>query len=108
MPGEGSEYARVLARFGEETPFRELVEAFASGLGLAVVRVLPTGIMLAGQPGSPFALVAMNGRFISDVTSVERSNTLAAVADAPFMSNAQKVETLFMATLSRRPRPDFS
>lgn len=54
VPGEGSEYARVLARYGEETPFRELVNAFAVGLGLVVVRSLPTGIVLAGQPGSPF------------------------------------------------------
>lgn len=54
VPSEGSEYARVLARYGEETPFRELVDAFATGLGLVVVRALPTGLVLAGQPGSPF------------------------------------------------------
>jgi hypothetical protein len=52
------------------------------------------------------ALALMNGRVVADVTSLERSNTLAAVADAPFLSNAEKVEALFLATLSRLPRRD--
>jgi hypothetical protein len=31
--------------------------------------------------------------------------TLAGVADAPFLDTAGRVETLFLATLSRPPRP---
>jgi hypothetical protein len=54
------------------------------------------------------ALALMNGKFVADVTSLERSNTLAAVADAPFLSNAEKVEALFLATLSRLPNRDES
>lgn len=50
------------------------------------------------------ALALMNGKLIADATSVERSMTLAAVADVPFMSNAERVDTLFLATLSRMPR----
>jgi hypothetical protein len=49
------------------------------------------------------ALALMNGRFISDVTSLERSETLAAVIDNPFMTDAQRIETLYLATLTRKP-----
>lgn len=49
------------------------------------------------------ALKLMNGSFVADATSVERSATLAAVIDAPFMDTGKKVETLFLATVSRPP-----
>jgi hypothetical protein len=52
------------------------------------------------------ALALMNGRFVSDATSLERSETLAGVIDAPFLDTAGKVEALYLATLSRPPRPD--
>jgi hypothetical protein len=52
------------------------------------------------------ALALMNGSFVADATSVERSRTLAAVADAPFLDASAKVETLYLATLCRKPRPE--
>jgi hypothetical protein len=54
------------------------------------------------------ALALMNGKVVGDVTSLERGETLAAVADAPFLDTRQKVETLYLATLSRLPRPEES
>lgn len=51
------------------------------------------------------ALFLMNGHFVADVTSLERSQTLAAAVQAPFLDPAQQIETLFLATLSRPPRP---
>jgi hypothetical protein len=54
------------------------------------------------------ALALMNGTFVADATSLDRSATLAAVADAPFMSLPQKIDTLYLATLSRLPRPEES
>jgi hypothetical protein len=51
------------------------------------------------------ALTLMNGRLISDVTSLEKSEALAAVLDAPFLDTASRVETFYLATLSRMPRP---
>ncbi len=51
------------------------------------------------------ALTLMNGRVMSDVTSPERSETLAAVLDAPFLDTRGRVETLYLAALARRPRP---
>jgi hypothetical protein len=49
------------------------------------------------------ALTLMNGRFVIDQTSVERSAFLASIADAPFMDVNGKVEAMFLATLSRMP-----
>jgi hypothetical protein len=52
------------------------------------------------------ALALMNGKFVSDSTSLRSSMTLAAVADVPFMTWEQKLETLFLAALSRPPRAE--
>ncbi len=49
------------------------------------------------------ALSLMNGRVIADATTLERSETLAAVASAPFLTTAERIETLYLATLSRKP-----
>lgn len=49
------------------------------------------------------ALAMMNGEFIQDATSLERSQTLRAVTEFPLMSDSEKLETLFLATLTRRP-----
>jgi hypothetical protein len=50
------------------------------------------------------ALALMNGKVTASATTLERSETLAAVADSPFLSNAQRIETLYLATLSRKPK----
>ena len=49
------------------------------------------------------ALTLMNGRFVNDQTSLDRSQFLAGVIDAPFLDTHGKVETLFLAALTRRP-----
>lgn len=49
------------------------------------------------------ALTLMNGSFIDNQTSIERSQNFAAVVDAPFLDLNGKIETLFLATLSRKP-----
>ncbi|HZU35445.1 MAG TPA: DUF1549 and DUF1553 domain-containing protein, partial [Gemmataceae bacterium] len=52
------------------------------------------------------ALALMNGKFTADATSLEHSETLMAVAEAPFLATPEKqVETLFLTTLSRPPQP---
>jgi hypothetical protein len=69
------------------------------------------GGSFARQPGKPTefqtsipqALALMNGRFVNDATSLERSGTLAAVANAPFLDTAGRVETLYLAALGRKP-----
>ena len=52
------------------------------------------------------ALTIMNGKLVADQTSLSRSEALAAVADAPFLTTDEKVEALFFATLTRQPTPE--
>lgn len=49
------------------------------------------------------ALAMMNGEFIGNATSLEESRTLRAVAEFPAMTTEQKLETLYLAALSRQP-----
>jgi hypothetical protein len=49
------------------------------------------------------ALALMNGKVTAAATTLEKSETLAAVVDAPFVTDAQRVETLYLAALSRKP-----
>ncbi len=52
------------------------------------------------------ALSMMNGRLINDATGLQSSRTLAGILDYPGFDNSRRIETLFLATLNRRPRPD--
>jgi hypothetical protein len=54
------------------------------------------------------ALSLMNGRLVASATDLAQSETLAAVVAAPFLDRRQKVEMLFLSTLSRRPTPEES
>jgi hypothetical protein len=49
------------------------------------------------------ALSLMNGKVMAAATSLEISETLAAVAESPFVSTEERIETLYLATLSRKP-----
>jgi hypothetical protein len=52
------------------------------------------------------ALALMNGKYVSEAVDLKQSKTLAAVADAPYLDTEGRLETLFMAALSRRPTDD--
>jgi hypothetical protein len=56
--------------------------------------------------GIPQALMLMNGKLTADATSLDSSRTLRAVVEAPFLSNEEKIETLYLAAVTRKPRPD--
>jgi hypothetical protein len=49
------------------------------------------------------ALMLMNGQLTATATNLQQSGTLAAIVDAPFMDTPERIETLYLATLSRRP-----
>jgi hypothetical protein len=49
------------------------------------------------------ALSLMNGKVVAAATSLEHSETLAAVVEAPFVATEERIETLYLATLSRKP-----
>jgi hypothetical protein len=52
------------------------------------------------------ALTMMNGSYIDGATNPESSQVLAAIVKAPFLDTPGRIETLYLATLTRRPRPD--
>jgi hypothetical protein len=51
------------------------------------------------------ALSLMNGRFVADATSLDKSETLAGLLDAPFLDDRQRLDALYLAALSRPMRP---
>jgi hypothetical protein len=51
------------------------------------------------------ALSLMNGDWLARQTDPDQGETLRAVLAAPFLSDERRVETLFLAALSRRPTP---
>jgi len=57
------------------------------------------------QTSIQHALALMNGRYVAGATSLTQSRTLAALTDFPLMTTPERVEALYLATLSRRPRP---
>ncbi len=49
------------------------------------------------------ALSLMNGQIVTGATSLQSSRTLTGVAEFPLFDTRDRVEALFLATLSRRP-----
>jgi hypothetical protein len=45
----------------------------------------------------------MNGRFVADATSLRGSATLTAAVETPLLTTEQRIEMLYLATLSRPP-----
>jgi len=53
--------------------------------------------------GIPQTLLLMNGSLLKRATDLEQSHTLRGILDAPFLTNAERIEILYLATLSRKP-----
>jgi Protein of unknown function (DUF1549)/Protein of unknown function (DUF1553) len=62
----------------------------------------PVGSPTEYLTGMPQALMLLNGKIVDDATDPERSDVLASL-DAPFLTDRDRIETLFLATLSRPP-----
>jgi hypothetical protein len=67
-----------------------------------------TRFALAGPPGEPEtsvqqALTLLNGRFVAWATDPDKCPTLIAVTQTPGLTTTQRVEALYLATLSRKP-----
>jgi hypothetical protein len=85
-------------RFNAQSPRTDFLQKFAA-----------TGKRTEPQTSILQALTLMNGKFIGDATdgmSLEKTETLAAIVDAPFFDTAGKIEALYLSTLSRRPRAE--
>ncbi|MGP0062152.1 MAG: DUF1549 domain-containing protein [Isosphaeraceae bacterium] len=52
------------------------------------------------------ALTFMNGSYIDGATNPETAQVLGAIVKAPYLDTPGRIETLYLATLTRRPRPD--
>jgi hypothetical protein len=91
--------------------FDSLTQATGSDAGDARARFLE---LFAGSDERPVeaettiiqALSMMNGFYIEGATDPASSQALAAIVKAPFLDTPGKIETLYLATLTRRPRPD--
>lgn len=59
-----------------------------------------------GQTSILQALALMNGPLTASVTTMQTGDTLAAVHESPFMDTPERLESLYLATLTRRPRSD--
>lgn len=53
--------------------------------------------------GIPQALMLMNGTVTSDAVDLEQSRLLRAVVDSPFFGDHDRIETLYLAVLTRQP-----
>jgi hypothetical protein len=62
------------------------------------------GDRTAYQAGVPQALTLMHGSVIHSATALESSGLLKSL-NAPFFTDEQRLDTLFLATLSREPQP---
>lgn len=82
--------------FGQTGPRAEFLELFAPDNNSVTER--QTSILQA--------LALMNGQFTTTATNLESSATLAAVTEFPLMTDSDRIETLYLAALSRRPRPE--
>jgi hypothetical protein len=81
--------------FNDQSPRTEIINKFAPGDKRTEVQ---TSILQA--------LSMMNGKFVTDATSISRGETLSAVIDAPFLDNAGRIEALYLAAFSRKPRAE--
>ena len=49
------------------------------------------------------ALALMNGEITAEATSLERGDTLGAIAEAPYLDTAGRIDALYLAALSPSP-----
>jgi Protein of unknown function (DUF1549)/Protein of unknown function (DUF1553) len=121
--GDSSQFARAALRgLTPEQFFDSLAEAvgfyqpYRSDNPFVVNADTPRGQFLTlfrDEADSPLqkettilqALAMMNSDFVGTATSLENSQTLRAVTEFPLMTDEERLETLFLAVLSRPPTP---
>lgn len=65
----------------------------------------PTAGLTEYQAGIPQALTLMNGTLVGDATTIAKSDLLTALS-APFLADPERIEILFLSTVSRPPSDD--
>lgn len=67
------------------------------------VKMYPAGTKtIETQTSILQALLMMNGKQMAEQTTVDTSETLAAVVDAPFLKTEERIDTLFLAVMNRK------
>ena len=66
----------------------------------------PTQSATEFQAGIPQMLTLLNGPFIARVTDVQKCDLLAALKDGPFFTDGDRIEILYLSTLTRKPKPE--
>lgn len=79
--------------FEERTSFVRQVEA-------------PTRQATEFQGGIPQALTLLNGPLVTSLTDPQLGDRVASLVDSPFLSNQERIEVLFLASLGRPPDAD--
>ena len=98
-------YDALLQAAGErESLERPGPEAVAERRAFLAQLDAPTRQPTEYQGGIPQALMLLNGPLVARLTNPTTGDFLAALIDSPFLKDEQRVETLFLATLSRFPR----
>jgi hypothetical protein len=75
------------------TPRRQFVDEFSDNASAPTER----------QKSVLQALAIMNGNVVSDATKWQKSITLRSIVDFPGFDTRRRIETMFVATLSRKP-----
>jgi hypothetical protein len=106
----------------------QVFDSLEESLHLPISRVDPTSPRFSGErmqlisrlsesssrspadfaAGIPQALMMMNGRLTSEAVSLESSRLLRSVVETPFFETRDRVETLYLSVLTRRPTEDES
>lgn len=112
MNVKGLSPEQLFDSLAQATGYREEVPV-AARVAFGVDTDSPRGRYLAKFAGSAArpdtqtsmlqALTLMNGSWMARATDPEKGETLTAVANAPFLDDAAKVETLFLAAYARKP-----
>ena len=63
----------------------------------------PTREATEFQGGIPQTLTMLNGPFVTELTSPWSSDIVAALADSPYLTDDERIDTLFLATLTQVP-----
>jgi len=63
----------------------------------------PTREATEFQGGIPQTLTMLNGPLVTELTSPWSSDLVAALVDSPFLTDEERIETLFLAALTRSP-----
>jgi len=123
-PVDPDEFYRPLKSVSPEQVF----DSMEQSLHLSVSRIDPESPRWSGERGQvvsrlgesigrspedyaagiPQALLMMNGKLTSEAVNLETGRLLRAVTESPFFEPRDRIETLYLAVLTRRPSEDES